>query len=306
MNEFELIRTYFEVDDHDAVLGIGDDAALIAPARDQLLAVAVDTIVSGQHFPHATAAHAIGHRALAVNLSDLAAMGATPRWFTLALTLPESDGEWLEAFSEGLLSLARQHRVGLIGGDTTRGPLTITVQALGEVGDDALRRDGAKPGDIIYVSRTLGDAAAGLALLDSKDSDDATQFLVDRFLYPTPRVGLGQRLRGRATAAIDISDGLIADLGHICTASNCAAAVDVAALPVSEQLRARVGDETAIKLALQGGDDYELCFTAPAHIDGSQWPDCQAIGRIEEGASVTVYDAGEPVKLERHGYQHFG
>lgn len=306
MNEFELIREFFSGDDGDAVLGIGDDAALVAPTPGQYLAIAADTIVAGRHFPADTPAHAIGHRALAVNLSDLAAMGAVPRWMTLALTLPVADRDWLGQFSDGLKSLARRFGVQLIGGDTTQGPLVITVQAMGEVGDDALRRSGARIGDTVYVSRTLGDAAAGLSLIKSSNTDDDTQYLVDRFLYPTPRVSLGQRLRGQASAAIDVSDGLIADLGHICQQSGCGAEIDVAKLPLSDAILARVDRDAAIVFALQGGDDYELCFTAGDTANARHWPECTPIGRIVAGKGVAVLDDGRPVNMEQHGYQHFG
>ena len=306
MNEFELIREFFDGDDGDAVLGIGDDAALVATTPGFYQAIAVDTLVAGRHFPVGTPAHAIGHRALAVNLSDLAAMGAVPRWMTLALTLPVAERDWLEAFSDGLKSLARRYGVQLIGGDTTQGPLVITVQVIGEVGDDALRRSGARPGDTVYVSRTLGDAAAGLSLIDSTNTDDDTQYLVDRFLYPTPRVTLGQRLRGQASAAIDVSDGLLADLGHICAQSGCAAEIDVAKLPLSDALVAAVDRDAALGFALQGGDDYELCFTAGEDSDARHWQECTPIGRIVSGEGVAVYDDGKPISMERHGFQHFG
>lgn len=226
LGEFELIAKYFSGADggrQDVVLGVGDDAALLRVPEGRELVVAADTLVSGVHFPPGTPAAAIGHRALAVNLSDLAAMGATPAWFTLALTLPRAEEMWLEEFSRGLLELARRFDVALVGGDTTSGPLAMTVQAMGHAAPGtAIRRSGARPGDGIYLSATTGDAAAGLAVLQGEieiASEAARAELIARFLWPEPRVALGAALVGVASAAIDVSDGLLADLQKLLGAS---------------------------------------------------------------------------------------
>ena len=263
MSEFELIESIRRLTAlprarGDVVLGIGDDAALTrVPARHELV-TAIDTLVDGVHFPRGTRADAIGWKALAVNLSDLAAMGATPAWATLALTLPTGDRAFVARFARGFAALAREHGVALIGGDTTRGPLAVTVQVSGFVpSGKALRRDRARVGDAIFVTGTLGDAAAGL-----RHSAKALRARLDR---PTPRIDEGLALRGVARACIDVSDGLAADLGHILDASGVGAELHVDALPTSRALARVVPDADARReLQLGGGDDYELCFTADA------------------------------------------
>lgn len=268
--EFELIAHYFAAGGPrrpDVVLGIGDDAALLTVPAGHELAVSVDTLVAGVHFPAHTAPRAIGHKALAVNLSDLAAMGATPAWFTLALTMPQADTAWLDEFCAGLFALAKAQRIALVGGDTTRGPLSITVQVHGLVpAGMAIRRSGARAGDRIYVTGTLGDAALGLYSLTGACDLDAAEraALIRRLEYPEPRIAAGIALRGVASAAIDLSDGLAADLGHILAASGVGACIDLAripALPAVARHTARTGNAG---LLLGGGDDYELCFTVPA------------------------------------------
>lgn len=314
-DEFEIIRRYFTrpCSDADLVIGIGDDAAVVATHGP--LAIAVDTLVAGVHFPVATPAEAVGHRLLAVNLSDLAAMGARPRWCTLALTLPAADEVWLAAFSHGLFALADAHGVALIGGDLTRGPLTATLQIMGDVEADAiLTRAGARVGDDIYVTGTLGDSAAGLALLqaDPADPSPAQRALRERFLKPSPRVAQGRALRRLAHAAIDVSDGLLADLGHVCAASGCAAQIDVEQLPLSGALRAACSPADAETYALAGGDDYELCFTAPpavaptieAALEGVG-PGARRIGRMVQGRGVTCLRNGVPFEPAARGYRHF-
>ena len=245
--------------------------------------VTVDTIVAGVHFPPDTSAEDIGYRALAVNLSDIAAMGAMPAWATLALTMPAADESWLEGFCAGFFSLARAHDVTLIGGDTTAGPLTVTVQIMGHVpAGKALRRSGAQPGDLVFVSGHLGDAAAGLALIEKRaDTSNAAHrdFLIERFLRPVPRIGLGKALRGLASATIDISDGLGADLGHILEASGVGARIDPDRLPRSRALIETFEPMRAFELALSGGDDYELCFTlAPERV--RLIPDIEAAAQL--------------------------
>ena len=314
LDEFEIIARYFSAREGGGVLlGIGDDAAVI-DVREPIV-VAVDTLVGGVHFPPELDAHAIGHRALAVNLSDLAAMGARPRWATLALTLPAADERWLEAFAAGFFALAEEHGVGLVGGDTTRGPLAITVQIIGTPpAAGVLRRAGGRSGDDVYVTGTLGDAAAGLALLargQGVHTDDERR-LVERFCYPTPRVGAGSALAGLATAAIDVSDGLVADLEHVCRASACGAEIDVERLPLSASLTRSAGASRAEELALTGGDDYELCFTAPlerAADVAAALAACAVsatrIGRLVAGGGVSCRRAGLPVPVAAPGYRHF-
>ena len=266
LNEFSLIARYFTPRTQHTLLGAGDDAALIRPRRGYVLAISADMLVEGRHFFKGADAEALGHKALAVNLSDLAAMGATPRWATLALALPKVDTRWLAAFSRGFMRLARAHNVDLIGGDTTRGPLNLCVQIMGEVpAHKALRRDGARVGNDIWVSGTLGDAALAVAARNRKIKINKKQLVAAtlRLDKPTPRVDLGLALRGIATSAIDISDGLLADLGHICERSGVNAKIDVEALPLSPVLQPLRHSRAGERLFLAGGDDYELCFTVP-------------------------------------------
>jgi len=321
--EFELIDRYFrQADDaaarSDVVLGIGDDAALLDVPTGMQLVAALDTLVEGRHFPAGTPADSLGHRALAVNLSDLAAMGATPAWFLLSLTMPAARPEFLEAMSRGLRDLAQQHAIVLVGGDTTGGPLSVSVQALGLVEPGkALLRHGAKPGDLLFVSGTPGDAAAGLALeqgLPAAPQLTAAQqhYLRQRFLFPAPRVALGRALRELASACIDVSDGLAADAGKLAGASGCGARIDVDRLPISPQLAAQMGDG-ATRAALTGGDDYELCFTVPPARAG-ELPGRLAnvkcpvtcIGVIEESPGLRASGRRGPVDFDLGGYDHFG
>ncbi len=314
LGEFELIAKYFAdggAGRGDVVLGVGDDAALLRVPPDREFVVCADTIVSGVHFPADTAPHAVGHRALAVNLSDLAAMGAEPAWFTLALTLPRSDEAWVQEFAAGLLALAREHRVALVGGDTTSGPLSATVQAMGfSAPGAALRRSGARAGDAIFVSGAPGEAAAGLALLRRSLAPTADRgALVERFLYPSPRVALGQALVGVASAAIDVSDGALADLGKLLEASGVGACVDPEALLVSPTLRRMEDRSAAIRWATSGGDDYELCFTVPEaklravrELESRLGLPLTRIGSVEEQRGLRASD-GEP--LAAAGFDHF-
>ena len=264
-SEFSLIDKYFTHRTRHTLLGVGDDAALIRPRRGQVLAISADMLVEGRHFFKGADPEALGHKTLAVNLSDMAAMGATPRWATLALALPHVDARWLAAFSRGFMRLARAHNVDLIGGDTTRGPLNLCVQIMGEVpAAKALRRDGARAGNEVWVSGTLGEAALAVAARSKKINITKQQLIsaTRRLDKPTPRVALGAALRGIAHSAIDISDGLLADLGHICERSGVCAEIDVDALPVSRALRPLRFTREGQRLLLAGGDDYELCFTA--------------------------------------------
>ncbi len=324
MAEFDLIariRARVATRD-DVVLGIGDDAALLAPPPGHQLVVTADTLNEGVHFPSGTAAADIGWKALAVNLSDLAAMGARPAWCTLSLSLPAPDTDWVDGFLDGFLALAGQHGIALVGGDTTRGPLAISVTAMGLVeAGAALRRDRARAGDDIWVTGTLGDAAAALAIDGhlplpphaSLPADLDARALRQRLDRPTPRVAGGRALLGLAHACIDLSDGLLADLGHVCARSGVAATVELDRLPASAALQPLAGD---VRWALQasGGDDYELCFTAPPRLRDAvrqalDLAGVQAtrIGRIAPGNGVTALDRdGRPWTQRRSGYQHFG
>lgn len=294
----------------DVVLGIGDDAALLAPPPGRQLVVTADTLNDGVHFPRGTSPADVGWKALAVNLSDLASMGAEPAWCTLSLSLPQSDPAWIEGFLDGFLDLAGQHDIALVGGDTTRGPLSIAVTAMGLVEPGrALRRDGARVGDEVWVTGTLGDAAGGLALLD-REPVPALRARLDR---PTPRVAAGRALAGIATACVDVSDGLLADLGHVCARSHVAARIDVDALPASAALMEVIGEADRIALQASGGDDYELCFTAPADagadigaVSAQLGLRITRIGRIVAGEGVHPVDAkSQPWSSPRRGYDHF-
>ena len=266
ISEFELIRRYFTHRARHAVLGVGDDAALVTVRSGCELVISADMLVVGRHFLRDADPRQLGHKALAVNLSDMAAMGATPLWATLALALPKADARWLNAFSRGFMALARRFGVDLIGGDTTRGPLNICVQIMGVVPRGrALRRDGARPGDDVWVSGTLGDAALALAALKGRIRLKPAELArcAVRLHRPQPRVTLGLALRGIARSAIDVSDGLLADLDHILERSGVAAEIELAALPASHTLRRYLDRVAACRALLGGGDDYELCFTAP-------------------------------------------
>lgn len=320
MDEFALIRRYFAAAkpvDSSVILGIGDDAALLTPAPGKQLVACTDTLVEGRHFLPDADPSDLGWKALAINLSDLAAMGAQPRWCLLALTLPEADADWLRGFSAGLQACAEQFGVALVGGDTTRGPLTITITALGEVAPgEALRRDAAQPGDLIAVTGPLGDGAAGLAVM----RDDAmtrqlapehSHFLRLRYARPTPRLAQGMALAGLAHAAIDISDGLLQDLSHVLAASGVGAAINVASVPASPALQAVPDAERRRQWQLAGGDDYELVVTFPpdrltdanAKLAEVSVSDLQIIGEIR--AEPGLVDAQSSTTLSAQGFSHF-
>jgi thiamine-monophosphate kinase len=315
LSEFDLIAKYFTRPTPNVTLGVGDDCALMTPAPGMHIAISCDMLVSGTHFFADADPRMLGHKSLAVNLSDLAAMGAKPFACTMALALPAPDETWLKAFSGGFFALADQHGCELIGGDTTRGPLNICVTVFGEVPiGQALRRDAAQVGDDIWVSGTLGDARLGLAAyLKEMSLDEATHLnAANRLHLPTPRVALGMALRGIARAAIDISDGLIGDLGHILKRSAKGARLDVDALPAGAMLAAQSQDLRR-RFALAGGDDYELCFTAPpekrSEVENagkrSNVP-VTRVGAIEAVAGVRLVDAhGEPVSIDAISFDHF-
>lgn len=332
--EFELISRFFtspttgNAATDGVVLGIGDDAAILnVPAGAELIA-AVDTIVAGRHFLADAAPAGIGHRALAVNLSDLAAMGATPAWATLALTIPSADPVWLEGFARGLWALAERHGVALVGGDTTGGPLTVSIQLLGHLPrGTALRRGGAASGDLLVVTGTLGDAGAGLWFAQARATPHAVQEskgiatrvqdahlreLIERFEYPTPRVEFGIAARGIASAAMDISDGLVADLPKLAEASGLAAAVAVERLPLSTALSASFSAAQARDWALGAGDDYELLLTvSPDRLGALQAAAASSgvilstIGELRRGSGVSWSFKGREFTPAVRGYEHF-
>ncbi|WP_372523538.1 thiamine-phosphate kinase [Sulfuricaulis sp.] len=316
MTEFELIRTFFArqpVSRADVAAGIGDDAALLRPPAGQLLAVTSDLLVSGVHFLPDVEPRSLGHKALAVNLSDLAAMGAEPAWFLLNLTMPEADARWLERFCEGMFDLARAYNVQLVGGDTSRGPLAIGIEAHGFVPEAAaLRRSDAKIGDRIYVTGTLGDAAVALQhrLGKQRLSEDDFAAVAERLDRPTPRVREGLSLRGLAHSAIDISDGLLADLGHILELSRVGARIFLDKIPLSPVCQAHVG-KSGWEAPLAMGDDYELCFTVPPKNIGAleklQFT-CgfHCIGEIEAEPGLRIVDeSGRLYDPLFTGHDHF-
>ena len=331
LTEFEIIRRYFSAigdanissETGSVALGIGDDCALLNVPAGQQLALSIDTLLADRHFPANANPFDIGQRALAVSISDLAAMGAKPLAFTLALSLPEVDAVWLQGFSQGLAQAAQCYAIPLIGGDTTCGPLSITVQVHGTVANDkSMLRSAAQPGDSIFVSGFLGDAAAALAVIQGRLAVDDEQqaYLLQRFYQPQARLNLGQAIAPLAHAAIDVSDGLLADLGHIVSASSgrgasLVAELQLANIPVSPVLSAVVTESQALNYALSGGDDYELCFTVPQKnkqgiIDVAKRLSLPLaeIGRVvaSESSGVRCFDVqGNTVGIAQQGYQHF-
>ena len=316
MAEFDLIdlikRRCASVRD-DVRLGIGDDAAIVAVPAGHELAICTDTLVAGVHFPAATRPADIGWKSLAVNLSDLAAMGATPAWATLALTLPHADRAFVADFVDGFAELAARHRLALIGGDTTRGPLSITVTAHGFIeAGNALRRDGAQIGDRVHVTGTLGDAAAALHGIAQPVSGEQDALLA-RLNRPEPRVAAGHALRGLASACIDVSDGLLADLAHVARQSGVGIEIDAETLPASRPLQAMFSGEARLALQLAGGDDYELAFCVPAALEPAlvrELDRCGCtttrIGHVVAGDGVRVRAAdGAIIALPKSGWEHF-
>jgi thiamine-monophosphate kinase len=307
VDEFELIRRFFSrhTGSPIVVAGVGDDGAVLRPPAGRELVTVIDTMVSGTHFPAGMKPRDIGYRIVAVNLSDIAAMGAEPRWMTLALTLVDADPEWLNEFATGLYEAADDWGVVLVGGDTTKGEqLVCSVQMSGDLAPGtALYRGGAKAGDTIYVTGTLGDAAAGLRQFSD---DEGNQYLASRFARPTARVAVGRALAGIAHAAIDLSDGLVGDLAKILEASGVGAELDLQRLPVSPQLVEVVGRDQALAYAMGGGDDYELCFTMPESLlpqeIGTQ---VTAIGRVTAEDGLACRDGDAVVPFVATGYRHF-
>lgn len=324
--EFALITRYFRQKQlafarNEVVLGIGDDCALLDLPPQHQLAVSMDMLQVGIHFPENADPHLLGQRALLVNLSDLAAMGAEPLGFTLGLSLPTINEDWIERFADGLALVAAANECPLIGGDTTRGALSLCIQVHGKVPDGkALRRDGARPGDRVCVTGTLGDAAAALAMMQQRLetgvrlSEQESNALLRAFYQPESRLKAGLSLRGIATAAIDLSDGLASDLAHILAASHCGASVNVEQLPCSAAFAAAIPPARRISLQLAGGDDYELCFTVPAdqletcrQLLLETGTACTCIGEIQDSPGLRWVDGeGRLLDAEYKGYQHFG
>ena len=317
MGEFELIRTYFAAapcaqGGEGIALGIGDDCALLAVPSGEQLAISTDTLVAGVHFADPCDPFLLGQRSLAVAVSDLAAMGAYPLAFTLALTTPTVAADWLQRYAQGLNAMAQRCGVGLVGGDTTRGPLSLTVTVFGRVPAGlALTRSGAQPVDLLCVGGDLGNAAGALPLVLGQRSAAAqiAEPLLGHYWSPQPQLALGMALRGKATSALDISDGLLADCGHIAKASAVSLVIERQRLPLSAALLAFLGDEQARSAALSGGDDYVLAFTLPPTELGpllaEGWP-VHVVGRVEAGAGVRLLDAGgHDITPAVRGYQHF-
>lgn len=304
MAEFSIIDSYFNRPSLTSVdLGVGDDSALLTPPPNQQLVICADTLVAGRHFPLDTSPHAIGWKSVAVNLSDIAAMGAKPQSILLALSLPQIDHDWLKAFSQGLYDCCDQFGVSLIGGDTTQSPhLTLSVTALGWIEQGkAIPRSGAQVGDLVVVSGTVGDAAYALQHLGHA--------LQSRLDYPTPRCELGQSLQDLASSMIDISDGLAQDLGHILKASKVGATLELEQLPLSESLQ-RLQDHEKWRYALAGGDDYELCFTISSQnydilMQKKPMIPITIIGQITQGIGLIFEKNGLNHSLQFDGYQHF-
>lgn len=318
MKEFELIRHYFTeqvVKRKDVHLGIGDDCALVTPPERQHIAVTTDTLVAGVHFPLNTSARAIGHKSIAVNLSDLAAMGAEPSWISLALTLPEIDESWIDEFCIGVFELCEFYNVQLIGGDTTQGPLSISVTAQGFVPfDKHISRSGAKAGDWLYVTGEIGGAALALQHIQGKVklAPKYQDEIIKRLDFPKPRVLAGQALREYATSAIDLSDGLVADLEHICKASGVGANIVLDDLPIPVALSETIGLEKAYDMALKGGDDYELLFSVAEDnrvgmetVLANSGNKFTCIGQLNGSDKITTTLNSKPVTLNVKGFQHF-
>lgn len=317
LSEFELIESYFRdlnQSRSDVLLGQGDDCAVVKATPGTHIAVTTDTMLAGVHFDDKVPPRALGHKLVAVNLSDLAAMGAEPAWLSLSITLPDVDQDWLKEFSAGMHELAGYYHCELIGGDTTRGPLSLTLTAQGLLPENQhLTRHGARPGDWIFVSGNLGDAAAALAGQrgDLELSSFVQHKLNERLFYPTPRVALGQGLRGYATSCIDISDGLAADLNHVLTRSEVGARLFLHQLPCSEALRSLALEDQRY-YALHGGDDYELCFTVPEEMRGSLETSLThagvpltCVGQIDKQPGLRFFDGDNELPASHLGYLHF-
>lgn len=317
MDEFEVIRRFFvpAAKSASVIVGIGDDGAVLRPRPGTDLVTVVDTMVAGVHFPADLPAQDIGYRAVAVNLSDIAAMGGTPRWMTLALTMDNARSDWLDDFAAGLMSAATEHGVELVGGDTTRGQeIVVSVQITGEIATErVMTRSGARPGDNIYVTGTIGDAALGLKRLLSKHDDASVSsgddFLLRRFTRPDARIQVGQDVAAVATAAIDLSDGLYADLEKLLSAGDVGGEIEVNDIPLSDAYRAATDASETLRYALSGGDDYELCFTAPeSAFEGTlevAGVPVTRIGTVTDKQRLTCTRDGKVFQYHDSGYRHF-
>ncbi|GAB2190426.1 thiamine-phosphate kinase [Sessilibacter sp. MAH2] len=317
IGEFELIEQFFggQFASYGVNLGIGDDCALLTVPPEKQLAVSIDTLIGGSHFPRNADPELIAERALRVSISDLAAMGADPMWITLALTIPSAESSWLSGFSRGLFRAAEEFNVSLVGGDTTRGPLAITLQVHGSVSPDkSMLRSNARVGDLVFVTGTVGDGAAALAVIkkELEVGKSAFSYFMGRYYTPKILVRQAQALATVSRCAIDVSDGLLADLGHICKASGVGAVIEAERLPLSDPLRKLCDPDTALNWALAGGDDYQLCFTVPPakiarleEIQEQHQIEFTAIGEIVRGDECVCLSGGRVVVPEKTGYKHF-
>ncbi len=310
LSEFELIKRYFtgkKIINSHVRLGVGDDCALLTVPGGYELAVTMDTMVEGVHFFPDVAPDDLGHKLLAVNLSDLASMGAEPIAITLALTMPKVDTSWLEQFVEGFGKLARSHNVDLVGGDTTRGPLTLSLQAMGFVPvGKALRRSGANPGDLIYVTNKIGDAGLGLKIARGDyDAGPENEKVLRQFNRPDPRINEGIKIRDYATSCIDLSDGLLADLTHILEASHVGACINWEKIPFSKAVHHYIKETGDWQMPINAGDDYELCFTVNPQKAELIDIDCYHIGFIETGPGLKLNKAGLTQEIASYGFEHF-
>ena len=318
MKEFELIKEFFTaqpVSRKDVAMGIGDDCALIKSSDDMFIAITTDTLVSGVHFPEDTPARAIGHKAVAVNLSDLAAMGAQPAWISVAITLPEVDEQWLKEFTAGMFELTEYYNVQLIGGDTTKGPLSITITAQGTVpANQALCRNGAKNGDYLFVTGDFGDAGLALKAINGEIELSTADFdaVKSKLDYPSPQVLIAQMIRDDATSAIDVSDGLLADLNHLCKASTLGVNINVEDIPLSKVMTDNLEPVDAINLALTSGDDYQLIFTVNAAnkvgietaMQHANVP-FTCIGQMNTNEEINLFYEKKPFTVTTRGFEHF-
>jgi len=320
MNEFEIINEFLALkvkNRKDVIQGVGDDCALLKVPRGQRLAVSMDTLIADVHFLSDCNPSHIAHKAIAVNLSDLAAAGAEPAWITVSLTIPKFDKAWLESFHSGLTKMAEYFGIQIVGGDTCKGPLSITIQAHGFVPEQVFcRRSTAQAGELVCVTGTLGDAALGLLIAQGKlkvASEADKKFLLKKYETPYPRLASGIALRNRATAGIDISDGLLADVSHISQASNVGVLLRWERIPLSDAAKNVADKALLMKSALFGGDDYELCFTVKEdELDATQQAlemvgsECTAIGRLSGKPGVRVLDGKDDIEIDQLGFQHFG
>ena len=314
INEFEIISKYFTKinTDKSILVGIGDDAAIVN--SNGSLAITTDTLIESIHFPKNTPAEIFGSRSLAVNLSDLASMGALPKWCTMSLSMPNISEEWIKGFSKGFFKLANQYNLSLIGGDITRGNLSATLQLIGTLNRKPFLRSGGIVSDDIYITGSVGDAAAGLSLINKKNilSDEISQFLINRFYYPSPRVDECQKISPFINSAIDISDGLLSDLGHLCEASKCGAIIKIESLPLSKEIVTTFPFNEAIDFALSGGDDYEICFSASKSnrklldiLSKKSGIAITRIGQLVTGDQISIFHEDLPYNYKNHGYRHF-